>query len=243
MKLHTVLLMALAAVWELRAGAIYDIGGDASAVVHTGDALVFEVSAASFRSDAAALGLSPDPTALTFALMTLPVSGSSSFSATLESGDGSVSAAAPGALTFSGGWISAGGYTGAVSLLQGSWQFSPVLSRQLFSAGSALLTLRNNGPDLLLGLDPYTLRQDLLASLSAGPLSVGAVAGPVELEDAPRAMHFQGLASQANLAPPSATPEPGSGWLFLAGAFLFFALSAALKSLSKPRQSAISRAK
>ena len=121
------------------------------------------------------------PTDVSFALVSAPLSVAGGFAATLESADRTVSVAF-GNLTFGPGHFQGSGYAGEVSTLQGYLHLSPLLSEALFSAPSAVIALRNEGPDVTVGLAPYLLRQDLYASLSGGPLSVGAIPGSVDLE-------------------------------------------------------------
>ncbi len=78
-------------------------------------------------------------------------------------------------LTFHSGFFQGSAYSGEVSTLEGELPLPPLLSAALLEGPFIVLALRNEGPDVRLGLDPYVLRQDLYAGLSGGPLSVGAV--------------------------------------------------------------------
>jgi len=66
--------------------------------------------------------------------------------------------------------------------LQGYLHLSAEFSKALFDAGGMAISLRNRGPDMVLGLGPYLLRQNLFAGLSGGPLTVGALPGWVEFQ-------------------------------------------------------------
>jgi hypothetical protein len=136
--------------------------------------------------------------------------------AVLESGDGSVSVSFGAPLSFVPGMFQGSGYSGAVSVLDGSLHLSETLSQQLFGGSPAVLILRNTGPALAVGLSPYTLQQDLNVSLGGGGLSVGARLGGVALMD-----------SESD---PAAVPESGSGVLLLGGGALLCALSRLRKS-------------
>ena len=87
--------------------------------------------------------------------------------------------------------------------------------RSLFGGGTAVLGLRNDGPDIMLGLDPYTLRQDLFVSLAGGPLTVGALSDPVELESAGLVNLMNSVRQQAG----SPEPGPGRGYFWVAEYF------------------------
>ncbi len=141
-----------------------DVSTQTSAVMHTGDTLVFQLSTWNFAANTAAFGLPAYPAAVNFALVSAPLGGAGTFAATLESADGSVSVAF-GDLAFATGYFQGTGYTGEVSTLQGYLPLSPVLSGELFNGSAAFILLRNEGPDVTLGLAPYVLRQDLYASL------------------------------------------------------------------------------
>jgi len=66
--------------------------------------------------------------------------------------------------------------------LQGYLQLSATLSAEIFGSGAAQLVLQNDGDDLVLGLPPTILRQDLSVSLIGGSFRVGALAGGVSLQ-------------------------------------------------------------
>ena len=203
-------------------------------VVHTGDTLVFQLLSWNFAVDAAAFGMPANPTEVNFALVSAPLGGTGEFAATLESADRSVSVAF-GDLTFGTGYFQGSDYGGEVSTLQGYLTLSAALSEDIFNGSSAFIVLRNEGPDVTLGLAPYVLRQDLYASLSEGPLSVGALPGSVDLENRANQARLMNLGAPAGLAAGSQVPEPRSGWLLLGGGALLCGLSALLARLSRGR--------
>jgi hypothetical protein len=202
-----------------------DVSTETSLMMRTGDTLVFHLFTWNFGVNAAAFSLPVFPADVSFALASAPLSGAGRFAATLESEDGTVSVAF-GNLTFSPGRFHGSGYAGEVSTLEGYLHLSPLLSGELFSAPSAVIALRNEGPDVTVGLAPYVLRQDLYGSLSGGPLSVGAIPGWVDLENSGEAVNF---------AAASKVPEPRSGWLLLGGGVLLCGLSVVLARFSRGR--------
>jgi hypothetical protein len=234
MRLQWGLYLAILAAPAMRASTI-DVSADTSAVVRTGDALVFQLLTWNFGVNAAAYGLPVYPTDVSFALVSAPqsnVSGVGGVAATLESADRSVSVAF-GNLTFGPGYFEGSGYAGEVSTLEGYLHLSPQLSEVLFSASSAVIVLRNEGPDVTVGLAPYALRQSLYASLSGGPLSVGAVPGLVNLESG---AYLGNLSGPVNLGADATAPEPQSGGLLLGGGLLLCGLSAVLSRVSRERK-------
>jgi hypothetical protein len=230
MRLRLGLCLAILVAPVVSAGTL-DVSSQTSAVVPTGDTLVFQLLTGSFGVNAEAFGLPVYPTAVSFDLVSAPLSIAGGFTATLESPDLAVSVAF-GSVSYGSGYIQGSEYTGAVSTVQGFLQLSPLLSEGLFSDGSVFLTLSNEGPDVTVGLSPYTLRQDMFASLSGGPLSVGAAPGVVDLDSPGKAVGFQSLGAVANFATQS-VPEPGSGELLLGGGVLLCGLSALLARVSR----------
>ena len=231
MKLHSVLMLAVVAAPTLGAAAIFDVTGQTSAQLETGDSLAFEILSESFARNAASFGLSPYPAEVSFAFVSSPAFDAGSFSGVIGSVDGTASVAFGGPLVFSAGSLSSASYGGVVATLQGYLHLSPLLSQELFSGGSVILTLRNNGPQITVGLDPYTLRQSLYFSAAGGSLSVGETVATVGLESAGGAngAPANGLTNLETLA---ATPEPESSALFLAGGGLLCGLSFGLTRLS-----------
>ena len=233
MRLRWALYLAMATVSVTGASTI-DVSTQTSAVVHTGDTLVFQLLSWNFAVDAAAFGMPANPTEVNFALVSAPLGGTGEFAATLESADRSVSVAF-GDLTFGTGYFQGSDYGGEVSTLQGYLTLSAALSEDIFNGSSAFIVLRNEGPDVTLGLAPYVLRQDLYASLSEGPLSVGALPGSVDLENRANQARLMNLGAPAGLAAGSQVPEPRSGRLLLGGGALLCGLSAVLARLSRGR--------
>jgi hypothetical protein len=211
-----------------------DVSTQTSTVVHTGDSLVFQLLSWNFTVDATAFGMPANPTEVNFALVSAPLGGAGEFAVTLESADRSVSVAF-GDLTFGPAYFQGSGYAGEVSTLQGYLSLSQVLSGEVFNGSPAFIVLRNEGPDVTLGLAPYVLRQDLYSSLSEGPLSVGALPGFVDLESRANQARLMNLGGAAGLAAGSQVPEPRSGGLLFGGGALLCVLSAVLARLSRGR--------
>ena len=210
-----------------------DVWSETSIVVHAGDTLIFQLLTGSFGVNAALQDQSPYPTDLSFALVTAPLGEAAGFAATVESADGTV-AVALDSLTFGLGNLQSSGYTGAVSVLQGALHLSSLLdSARLFSGSSVVVTLLNEGPDVTVGLAPYLLRQDLFASLSAGPLSVGAIPGSVELESPDKPMNLKRFGGMGPLGVDSEVPEPQTFGLLFGGGALLCGLSAVLTRVSR----------
>jgi hypothetical protein len=233
MKLRLGLWLAIVSAPSIGAATI-DVSADTSAIVRTGDTLVFHLLTSNFALAATAYGLPANPSEVSFALVSLPLSAGSEFAATLESADRGMSVAF-GDLTFGPGYFEGSGYAGDVSTLQGRLSLSTFQSEVLFgstsSSTSAIIALRNQGPDVELGLAPYSLRQSLYASLTGGSLSVGAVPGSVDLEgraNRARVNSFGAMSFSAD----TPVPEPQSGGLFLLGGALLCGISAILPRIS-----------
>jgi hypothetical protein len=213
-----------------------DVSSETSIVVHAGDTLIFELLTGSFGVNAALQGQSPYPTDVNFALVSAPLSDAAGFAASVESADGTVSFALDG-LTFGPGNLQSSGYTGAVSVLQGALHLPSLLdSAQLFSGSTVVIALLNEGPDVTLGLAPYLLRQDLFASLSGGPLSVGAITASVELESPDRPLNLKRFGGMAPSGVDSEAPEPQTLGLLFGGGALLCGLSAVLARVSRRRR-------
>jgi hypothetical protein len=197
---HFQWLMWMAA---LPAGASsIDVSAQSSALLHTGDTLSFEFSTTSYGFWARLFGAPSSPDKLSFQFVSAPVDSDARFAANVESGGA--------ATTVTSGVFHGLAYDGRVSVLTGSLDLDPTL----LTGTSAVLTLRNFGPDVVLGLPPYRLPQDLFVTLSGGPLHVGAFVSAAWL-DAP------------DLAV-SHVPEPETGPLFLGG-FVLCSASALLR--------------
>ena len=207
-----------------------DVSNLTTVLVQGGDTLTYDLITWNFGANALALGLPQYPTGVDFTLLSAPFGLPVQFAATLASAGGSVTVGFGGPLWFHAGTLSSAGYQGAVSVLEGHLALSPALSQDLFGSGGAQLRFANAGGDVTLGLDPYVLRQDLFVSLSGGPLSVGALPAAVTLQSAPQPFAFSELESFA--APIVETPEPGPGWLVLAGVALLYGFSAARRRLA-----------
>ena len=208
-------LAVILSALPLAAGTI-DVSTQASALLDTGDELSFTVPSWNFGIDAANFGLPEYPTSVGFVFVSDSVDSLAQFEVVLESGDGSVSVSFGAPLSFTPGMFQGAGYSGAVSVLEGSLQLSETLSQQLFGSSAAVLILLNTGPAVTVGLPPYTLQQDMNVSLGGGGLSVGAPLGGVALMDSP---------DPPDPPDPPDAPEPGSGVLLLGGGALLWALS------------------
>lgn len=231
MKLPTALCIAMLAAVPMSA-AIIDVSADTSAVVRNGNTLAFELWTWNFGVNAVALSLPQYPSDINFALVSAPLSVTGNFSATLFSADGTVSADF-GSLSFGTGYIQGSEYTGAVAMVQGYLHLSSLLSEELFGGGSAVLVFRNDGEDVTVGSMPWVLGQDLYASLSVGPLSVGAIPGTVTLDPPDKPENLLSSAGPSTLAAETELPEPRSGTLLLGGGVLLFGLSRILARISR----------
>jgi hypothetical protein len=218
------------------AASILDVSSETSIVVHAGDTLIFQLLTGSFGVNAALQDQSPYPTDVSFALVSAPLSEAAGFAASVESADGTVSVALDN-LTFGLGNLQSSGYIGAVSVLQGALHLSSLLdSARLFSGSSVVIALLNEGPDVTVGLAPYLLRQDLFASLSGGPLSVGAITGSVELESPDKLVSLVHFGGPMTLEADSEVPEPQTLGLLFGGGVLLCGLSAVLARVSRRRK-------
>ena len=222
MKICWGLYLAILAAPVVGAGTV-DVSSANSTVVHAGETLAFQLLTWNYGVNAAAVGLPLYPTAVSFDLVSAPLSLAGGFTVTLESADQTVSVAFD-SLTVGPGYIQGTDYTGAVSTVRGYLQLSPSFSEALFSDGSVFLALRNEGQDVTVGLAPYAMRRDVYASLSGGPLSVGALPGVVNLE------------SPVGLLRTDSVPEPLSGGLLLGGGALLCGLSLVLARASRGRR-------
>ena len=230
MKLWLGLYLAILAPSIIEAATI-DVSSDSSAIVRTGDTLVFHLLTRSYAVDAAAFGLPLYPSEVSFALVSAPREARGVFAATLESADRGVSVAF-GNLIFGSGYFQGSGFTGDVSTLQGRLSLSPLQSEVLFGSTSAVIALRNQGPDIEIGLAPYSLRQSLYASLTRGPLSVGALPESVDLDGRLNRARINSFGAMS-FAVETEAPEPRTGGLFLLGGTLLCGISAILPRISR----------
>ena len=182
MKLRWGLYLAILAAPSIGAATI-DVSAETSAMVRTGDTLVFHLLTWNFGVNAAAFGLPAYPSDVNFALVSAPLGGAGEFAATLESADrGSVGSVRrpdfrPG--LFPGEWVygrcfDAPGPPAPVAAAIRKYYSVLLVRRHRFTQRRAGC---HGGPGTL-----YLLRQNLYASLTGGPLSVGAVPGSVDLE-------------------------------------------------------------
>jgi hypothetical protein len=203
----------------LGATTIIDVSSAATVWLGPDDALAFCIPSWNYGRYAVQYGLPSYPIGVGLVFVSATVDSPAPFDASLESADGSVSETSGAPLMFSPGDISSANYSGAVSILQANFQLSASISQQIFGeagGNGALLTLRNRGLALTLGLAPRTIQQDLNVSLSGGPLSVGALCGPVTL-----------LESSAPVV-----PEPRSEALMVCGGTFLCLMARLLRRLS-----------
>ncbi|MGD0497196.1 MAG: hypothetical protein ABSC23_02060 [Bryobacteraceae bacterium] len=212
-------LFAWLAALPLCAGTI-SLSGQSTVTLHAGDALVFTISDYSFQKNAAAFGVSVDPSRVSFTLVTAPLD-AWAFSAELTSLDGSISALFDN-LALTAGSYQGTLYRGPVSSASGSLPLAAGLSSEIFAGPATLLTLRDTAGNATLGLAPYLLTQDLEVTFSSGGFSVGGTVAAVSLEQASLGPP---MASLANLAadPGPDTPEPRPLLLTALGGVLLFA--------------------
>jgi hypothetical protein len=215
------------------AATIRDVSDDASVVVHTGDTLVFQLLTSSFAADAARLRLPVQLTGISFAFATSPVSGAGSFGATLESADGLASVPF-GELTFGTGSLDRGGNGQDVSVLESS--LSQLDSKTFFGEPAVFIALRNDGPEVTLGVPSFPMRQDMFATLSGGSLQVGAIPTSVELESQDKPVSLMAFGRAISSSADSEVPEPHSGGLLLGGGALLCGLSAVLARVARARK-------
>jgi hypothetical protein len=213
-------------------GTIRDVSDDTSVVVHTGDTLVFQLLTSSFAADAARLRLPVQLTDISFAFVTSPLSGAGSFAATLESADGLASVAF-GELTFGTGSLDWGGNGQDVSVLESS--LSQLDSKALFGEPSVFIALRNDGPEVMLGIPSFPMRQDMFATLSGGSLQVGAIPTSVELESQDKPVNLIAFGRETPFSADSEAPEPHPGGLLLGGGALLCGLSGVLARVARGR--------
>ena len=165
--------------------------------------MFFTVSSYSFGVNAAGLGIDSPPTNVSFDFVSAVGALGAQFDATLESRDGTVTAAFPQVSTFEGGQFQGTYYSGSVAVLDRSMNLSSAISEQIFAGSAAVLELTDIGPGVTLGLPPYTLAEDLTLCMSAQGFSDGGPTVAVRMDD-----------------DPSGAPEPDSRLLLALGASL-----------------------
>jgi hypothetical protein len=227
------LYLAMLVLPSVGAAGTIDVSAETSVVVHTGDTLVFQLLTSNFGANAARFGLPAQVTDVFFALTSTPLSDGGTFAATLESADGSASATF-GDLSFvTGRWLQSILYRGEVATLEGYLHMSAELSGAIFSGPSVEIALQNEGSDVTVGLAPYSLRQSVLAGLSDGPLSVGAIPTSVTLESQDKLFNLMEFGPSLDFSDNSDVPEPRTGGLLLWGGATLCGLSRVLARLSR----------
>src|SRR5260370_16842981 len=234
MKLPPRILALAFATFTLHAGTM-DVSSSESVLVGAGDTLSFELFTGSYSAAAQQFGLSPYAQMLRFCLVSAPTGPGEQFSATLRTADASVSLELGDTLDFAPGFLSSTGFQGAVSTLQGQFHLDSQLSQDLFSSGPVWLVLTNLGSDLTLGLPALLLTHDLSASLSGGPLSVGAITCDVLLQHPVPTFALSPYGNTVSVDAFS-LPEPGTPWMLVGGGALIAALSRRFKSISPARK-------
>ncbi len=208
-RISFLLLLAGALTAPLGASIVNDTNAtDVS--LHTGEDLLFRVSIQDYQNEALLFGAPMLPTSFSFTLVTAPTDSAVQFQAGLESDNGSNADILPQSLTLEPGTFDSGNYSGPVSTLSGSFSLSSSQSNSLFAGGTAFLVITDLGGNVTIGLPPYTLTDDLYGSVYGGGLNVGA------------------WTISTFYDPPTAVPEPGSGFLVFSGGIGLF-IAAALQ--------------
>jgi hypothetical protein len=197
-----VAFVLLAAGLPLAASPI-NVTNQTTASLNTDDALFFTLATYGFAEDAAEFGLSALPSVVSFGFVTGSPGPSGYWDALLETPGGSVIATFPDFLEFQTAQYQSVDYTGPVGEIEGSITLSSAESQQVGDS-PVVLVLQNLGSTATVGLPPYSIAHDLTVTLSGDGLSTGAIVTEVTLADPPG----------------PGVPEPGSGWLFAAGAAL-----------------------
>jgi hypothetical protein len=198
--------------------ATVDVSMQTTQALQSGDSLAFLFTDASYARLALSMGMSPYPSQIFFDLMSAPVGAAGQFTVELESEDGSASAPFPGPVQWTSGVVMTSEYSGSASVLTDSLTLSSALSQQIFATPDADLILTYTGPDITVGLPPYSLKNDLYVSLTGGPLTIGAMVDGVTLDEAD---------------PASAAPEPNSAALTFGAGMLLCAISLVLKRFGR----------
>jgi hypothetical protein len=180
-----------------------------SAAMNTDDALFFTLDTSTFAQAASNEGLPTLPGVVSFRFITGSPVPSGLWAALLETPSGSQIAVFPNFMEFETAQYLSADYSGLIGEINGSLPLSSAESQHLGDL-SVVLVLLNLGSTVTVGLPPYSIADDLTVSLSGGRVSTDAIVGGVTLADP---------------APPG-VPEPGSGWLFAAGAALCWAAGA-----------------
>ncbi len=209
LRISSLLLLAGVLIAPLRASTV-NVTDDSNVFLSTGEDLLFRVSIQDYQNEASYFGAPLSPTGFGFTLVTAPTDSGAQFQVELESDNGSSFDILPGSLTLQPGTFDSWDYSGPVSTLSGSFSLSSNQSDSLFAGGTAFLIIKDLSGNVTLGLPPYTLTDDLYGSVYGGELNVGATTISTFYD------------------PPTAVPEPGSGFLVIAGG-LGLSIAAALR--------------
>jgi len=144
-----------------------------ASVLGPGDELIFQIDTSGYFANALRYGAPLLPSHVDLTFVSAPIA-DSSFSARLQSADGTVSVSFPALLSFQPGYFQGSGYSGPASTIYGGLSLPAATSSALFRDPKLFLYLQNAGDAVEIGLPPYGLSQDLTLSLTGGGLSVGA---------------------------------------------------------------------
>jgi hypothetical protein len=191
----------LAASFPLAASPL-NVTQQTTATLATDDALFFTLATYSFASNAASFGLPTLPGVVSFSFVTGYPGPGGYWDALLETPEGEVVASFSALMEFGTAQYSSDSYTGTVGEIGGSITLSSAESQELFGNAAIVLVLQNLGSTATVGLPPYSIAHDLIATVSGSGLSTGGVVTKVTLDD----------------PLPPGVPEPGSAWLLAAAA-------------------------
>jgi hypothetical protein len=212
------------------AASMMDVSTRSEVALRPGDSLTFLISEKSYAANAPLNDAPGLPGMISFQFVSAENT-QGDLSATLESLNGLISIPFPNPVADLPGTFSGSGYQGDITSFSSAIAMTQKLSGLIFAGSSALLVLRNDGPDkIALGLPPYNLLDDMYVTLYGGTMSVGALDLDVQLDvQVDRASAGRPLGAQFDSSP---APEPQSGLLFLAGGGLLCLISGGLKRLS-----------
>jgi hypothetical protein len=185
-------------------------------MLQDGDSLEFLFSS-SFANYAAGMGMPPYPRVVTFMFASMPVNMTGQFTAEIESAGGTALAAFPGSIGWTSGYAQNSGYSGPISALMDAISFSSPVSQAIFAGSEAELILTYTGPDVTVGVQGRSLRQDLIVSLSGGALSMSGM------------VYSEALGHIRITTGRTAAAEPDSAALLVMAEASMCALAAALK--------------
>ena len=225
-------------------GGTIDVSSQSTQTLQNGDSLEFLFSSSSYANYAAGMGMSAYPGMINFMFASMPGNVTGQFAAEIESADATVSAVFPGSIGWTSGYAQSSGYSGPISGLMDTLSLSSPLSQALFAGSEAELILTYAGPDITVGVQGRSLRQDLTVSLSGGPLSMGGMVYSAALNNG-GATTGGALMGRALTAGPltggaltggTAAAEPESGALLMMAGVGMCVFAAALKRFRPGRR-------